>query len=80
MFLNMFLLLILRLEKCVSHNYVQTNDSYIELLIPNNYPWNHLTACKQMIDIEENYLCSIGILEIILLWTKTWEISNRIIS
>ena len=34
-------------------NWVQTNYRYlIELLVLDNNTWNHLTICKQMIDIK----------------------------
>ena len=34
-----------------------------ELLVLDSNTWNHLTVCKQMINIKKNYLCWIAILK-----------------
>ena len=41
--------------------------------------YNHLTVCKQMIDIKVSCLCYIVILETIQLCANKWLILNRII-
>ena len=58
-FFSKFLLFIVRvlsfsrIEVFIYYNCVQTKDWYqIELLVLYNKSWNHLTVCKQRIDIR----------------------------
>ena len=40
--------------------------------------WNHLNVCKQMSNIELNYLSYIGILETIQVCANKWTLTIRL--